>query len=405
MATVKKVSTTRWFIPDATHPKGRREAKPNAPGAEKVREEGETYFVVYKEGGKTKFVSTGLSDKRAAQQFLADHTRAKERGEAGITDPRKKALDAPISLHVESYLATLKDRSAAYQRELRRVLYTVTKGMKSLREFTVAALEKYLQQCPTATTATKYRAYLSGFGNYCSRRHDYLAANPIVRVAQRKAGSDEPAPRTRRSYTVAELRRLLEAAREYPLAARTQPKGGRPRADGTPAARTKPAAELTDEYRETLVATGKEREMVYRLLLVTGLRREELSKVTVGMFNGVTITAPKSILKHKPKKLTHLIFYLPAALASELADLILDTEKGGEAKLVRVPNAANLIKAHLKRLQVARVDYETEEGFADIHAFRTTTNMYLKKNGVALHDRQRYLRHSPGDITTKHYDP
>lgn len=405
MATVKKVSTTRWYLADPTHPKGRREARPNTPGAEKVREEGETYFVVYKEGGKTKFVSTGLTDKRAAQQFLADFGRARERGEAGITDPRKGALDRPITEHVRSYLDTLEDRSAAYRRETARVLAHATRGMKSLREFTVAALEKYLQKCPTATTATKYRAYLSGFGNYCCLRHDHLASNPVARVKRRKAGPTEPASKTRRSYTVDELRRLLGTAREYPLASRTQARGGRPRADGTPARPTKPAADLTDEYRAALVSAGKERELVYRLLLATALRRGELSRVTVGMFGKGKITAPVKILKHQPKKLTHVVFHLPPALASELAELVTDTGRGAGDKLVAVPDDANLIKDHVKRLRVAGVEYETEEGFADIHAFRTTGQIFLKSSGVPLHDRQRYLRHAASNITEKHYDP
>src|SRR5262245_41066938 len=96
MATVKKLSKVRWYIKDTTHPKGRREVRAGTPGAVKVKVTESVYFIVFKEGGKTKRESTGLTDKRAAQAYLAKWITAREHGRVGLIDPHKEHLDRPI---------------------------------------------------------------------------------------------------------------------------------------------------------------------------------------------------------------------------------------------------------------------------------------------------------------------
>ena len=404
MAFLTKISTTRWYLPDADNPGRRREAKPHTPGATKCRVKGSVYYLVHTEAGKKKFVPTGLTDLRAAQKYLADWNVAKERGETGLSDPRQRHLDAPIGNHVAEYLATLAAGSDTHRREVARVLGLATSPMKSLRDLTAERITKHLSTTPSAATGNKHRAYLSGFAGWCFRL-DYLAANPILRVGRLLPGANDPTPRTRRAYTVDELRRLLAAARDYPVASRTQAKGGRPRKDGTPAQPRVTVASLTPGFARQLGLAGKEREIVYRALLATGLRRGELSRIRVSMFDGSKLTVPKQLLKHKPKKLKHVVFHVPVELAKDLEQLVIDTDKRPGDKLVHVPTHSNYVKEHQSRLRLAGVAYETPVGFADLHALRTTGNHYLKGNRVPLHKRQRFLRHAASDITTKHYDP
>jgi integrase len=185
---------------------------------------------------------------------------------------------------------------------------------------------------------------------------------------------------------------------------RGESKGGRPRKDGTPAQPKNPP-KLSDEYKAKLTMQGRERELVYRLSLATGLRRGELSRVTTSMFNGNKLLLPKAILKHKPKHVTHVIIPIVPSLAADLTTFVKDTGKQPGDKLVNVPCRSNYIGEHQARLKLAGIPYVTEFGHADIHAFRTTANHYLKKNNVPLDIRQRFMRHAVKDVTSKHYDP
>lgn len=406
MATLKKVSTTRWYIADPGHPKGRREVKPQTPGAVKVREQGDTYYVVHRVAGKKRFVSTGLTDKRAAQKFMADWLVARERGQHGLTDPYKEHLDRPVLDCLAEYMATLSDRSDTHVREVERVLSVVVQstGMTTLKDLTAARIAAYLTSHPaSAATRAKHRVYLSGFTTFLHRVKQYLPDNPIDRVPVPRAGHKEPTPRTRRPYSEDEFRRLLQAARTYPVAARSTHKGGRPRKDGTPAQPRK-AVVLSPEFRATLEQQGRERELVYRLLLATGLRRGELSRVTVAMFDGRKITSPKRILKHKPKAITHVVIHVVPTLAAALSAWIAATKRTQADPLVGVPCPSNFVREHQARLKLAGIPYQTPDGFADIHAARMTANMILKAAGVPVGSRKRFLRHAARDITGKHYD-
>jgi integrase len=117
------------------------------------------------------------------------------------------------------------------------------------------------------------------------------------------------------------------------------------------------------------------------------------------------LVIPKRILKHKPQHITHLVIPLPPSLATDLRQWITDTDRKADDRLVNVPTRCNYIREHKARLKLANIPYQTADGYADIHAFRTTANQYLKRNNVPLQTRQRFLRHAAKDITTKHYDP
>lgn len=400
MATVKKLSKTRWYISDPDHPKGRREVRAGTPGAVKEQVTESVYYIVFKEGGKTKRTSTGLTDKKAAQAYLADWNKAREHGRVGLIDPYREHLDRPIREHLEEYLATLGE--GPHKKEVCRVLKNIFDWAKMnvLRDFNADKVSNYLIQHPASVgTRTKIRVYVSGFSEFLYP--DRIPRNEIDHVPMPVRRPDEKLPRIRRSYEVDELRRLLRAAREYPLAVRGTNKGGRPRRDGNPAQPRKPVV-LKPEYTARLIQQGKERELLYRLLVTTGLRRGEMSRVKVSMFDGQNLTVPKAILKVKPAHITHLVIPVVPTLAQELKLLVAD--KKPQAGLIHVPSATNLIREHKSRLKQAEIAFETNEGFADIHAMRTTLNMHLKRSKVKKWKRQLCLRHAAAGVTDKNYD-
>lgn len=400
MATVKRLKKTRWYISDPDHPKGRREVKARTAGAVKEQVTESVYFIVFKSGGSTKRESTGLTDKKAAQAYLAEWIKAREHGRVGLIDPYREHLDRPIREHLDDYLATL--REGDHKNEVRRVLNNIFTWAKMnvLRDFNADKVSNYLIQHPAGVgTRTKIRVYVSGFSEFLYP--DRIPRNEIDHVPMPVQRPDEKLPRIRRPYTVEELRRLLRAACEYPLAVRGTNKGGRPKRDGSPAQPRKPVV-LTPEYEARLIQQGKERELLYRLLLTTGLRRGEMSRVKVSMFDGQKLTVPKTILKVKPAHVTHLVIPVVPTLAQELKLLV--AEKKPQAKLIHVPSATNLIREHKSRLKHAEIAFETNEGFADIHAMRTTLNMHLKRSKVRKWKRQLCLRHAAAGVTDTNYD-
>ena len=148
----------------------------------------------------------------------------------------------------------------------------------------------------------EYRQELVGFGNWCVETHR-LSVNPFATVPKADAKSGQR--RQRRSMTEAELVTLLQVARMRPLAEygreavsvdddETEANGNSPkRSNWTKAALTLDTMQAAVERaRERLAKNpelvaelerlGRERALIYKSLVLTGLRKGELASLTVG---------------------------------------------------------------------------------------------------------------------------
>ncbi|MFG0334617.1 MAG: tyrosine-type recombinase/integrase [Maioricimonas sp. JB049] len=123
----------------------------------------------------------------------------------------------------------------------------------------------------SARTRNRYLSALSAFANWCVL-DGRLAGNPVSRVTTTNERTDPR--RQRRSLTEAELKRLLDAAQRRPLddALRVQ-RGPR---------KGELAANLTPERRTALKKLGRERALIYKTMVRTGLRKGELASITSG---------------------------------------------------------------------------------------------------------------------------
>lgn len=401
MATVRKLKITRWYVADPSHPKGRRETKPHTPGAEKVVEEGATYFVVWKENGKTKREATGCTDKRAAQRYLDRWNTARERGDVGLADPYKQHLDRPAREHVTDHIEAVRfrGRSEEYVSKLEREMNNILTGagVCRIRDLTVERVADYLSGLKVkSTTRNKHRSYLFSFCEWLVKR-DRLPANPILKVETVKRLE---AKRQRRSLKPGELRVLVRSVAGYPLSARSTNKGGRPRKDGSRPAPS--AANLSDATRAVLQLQGRERQLWYRVALLTGLRRAELSRVRVRHFRvkRSLIDLPGELTKNRKRA----VIPLPRTLATDLERWVADTRRPPDGSLFDLPDAATVCVMHKRHLAFAGLPYQTDRGFADWHSLRMSANTYLRRRGVSLRLRQRFLRHAAADLATAAYD-
>ena len=105
MASLVKIWITRYVDKE-----GRRVPK-GTPGAKKVKERSTVWYGQYKEAGKWKREPL-FTDKPASNVRLAELVKAEERGEAGLVNPHKEAMQRDIDGHVEDYLTHLRTEGA-----------------------------------------------------------------------------------------------------------------------------------------------------------------------------------------------------------------------------------------------------------------------------------------------------
>jgi integrase len=256
-------------------------------GAERIRDESGTYIARYRDGdGMVIEVSTGCRDKTAAQNVLADLERKAERVRSGLLTPAEARtaahLATPIGEHVAEYATHLEavGTSPKHCYETRRRSDRVLNDCRfaTLGELDRGPVETWLvgeakraMNGMSARTRNTYLASLNAFANWCIET-GRLTFNPVEIAARADERTDRR--RQRRSLTEAELVNLLVVARRRPLRDALTVRRGKRKGQAV--------AKLKPEVRKRLEAFGRERGLIYKTLVLTGLRLNELATLTVG---------------------------------------------------------------------------------------------------------------------------
>lgn len=268
-----------------------------------------TWIARYRDAdGNPAKVSTGCRDETAARQVLANLLRRVEFVKAGLFSPQQDRMATharrTVIEHVADYLEHLRAKTVRgkrlspthrenVKRQLRRLVDDC--GFRHLSDIHCDALEKWMNRKETegmgARTRNTYRSAILAFVNWCTQT-DRLPANPLVRLSPADDRSDRR--RRRRALTEAEIQRLLVAARLRPLAEHGRVHAPKPKED-CPGRSTWYLAPLTwdnleittQHARQILVnqpelvtkleRRGRERSLIYKTLVLTGLRRGELA--------------------------------------------------------------------------------------------------------------------------------
>ena len=143
----------------------------------------------------------------------------------------------------------------------------------------------------SAASRNKHLASIIAFGNWCVQ-NGRLLHNPLARIS--KANEKADPRRNRRALTEQELIRLIEVARWRPLAelgrdsadikGRTNRKKVSLTFEGLADAVVK-ARNLLAENPKRIAALdqlGRERALIVKTLVLTGLRKAELASISVG---------------------------------------------------------------------------------------------------------------------------
>ena len=223
-----------------------------------------------------------------------------------------------------------------------------------------------------------------------------------------------------------ELGRLLAVARERPLLeALTVRKGKR---------KGECYASVQPEVRARLETPGRERALIYKALVLTGLRKGKLASLTVAQLHldGPNPCASLDAADEKNREGNDIPLRddLAADLWGWLADKLrrLQREAGGlggpvpprpppDAPVFEVPESLvkildrDLVLAGIaRRVQVGgkwKIDKSDDRGRTiDVHALRTTFGTLLSKGGVAPRTAQSAMRHADIKLTMGVYtDP
>ena len=407
MAWLQRKLTTVYVDGNGTRvPKG-------TPGAIKQQIESEKLYGCWKEG-KRKMMVPLATDKQASQAMLTDIIRHRERGEAGLVNPYKPHLDRSVEEHMAEYLAALREegRTPFYMHEKERILRLIfrTTGIKKLGDLTADRIDRYLAQMTkgtgkvrglpvAASTKMVHRTAANAFAVWLKRK-GRLSNNPLENVVKPQG---KPV-RERRSLTPVELQKLLAAARERPLMDASTNKGGR-RPDGTPKTAVRVwAADLQPETQARYRLLGRERALLYKTAVLTGLRQSELAALRVAFLKLDRKPFPALELPGEfTKNGDDAKLLLVPALAEELRQWIADAGKEPTDKLFTVSDKAN--KIFRRDLRAAGIPYRDGLGrYADFHALRHSANTMLGTAGIPPKLRQLFIRHSDIRLTTATYD-
>jgi integrase len=229
---------------------------------------------------------TGCKDETAARGVLAELERRSELVKANvITKAEGDAADhqvVPMSRHLEQYVSHLRAKgdSERHITDIRRLVERLMSdcSLVSLRDIHQDKIEGWLanhaDEGMAARTRNSYLQAIRGMCGWCVQT-DRFTRDPLVKL--KKADENGDRRRKRRALTEEELCRLLDVARRRPLWEATTVRRGKNKG--------KPLAKVRQEVQKQLERLGWERALIYKTMLLTGLRKGELASLTIGQLH------------------------------------------------------------------------------------------------------------------------
>lgn len=350
-----------------------RKCGKDAPGAKYV--ESRFYTIAYSCGGQIKRVK-GYTDRAASEQLAARLEKAKAQGAEGLEDPYKAHRHRRLSEHVADWVAELREAG-------RDDVYV---GQCQMR------LERLIKECRWTT-----------FGEITPEsfiRWRQSATAVIGKASKPGSNVTRMGARTQNHY--------LEAVRSFcRWAIKRKRLAAYPLADVNPVntagklRRNRRA--LTDKEVVALLAVVPARHQIaYRLILATGLRRDELKQLR---WRDVKLDAPMPCLQLRAETTKgKRADVLP--LRKDLAELLSEA-KGDSTDRNTVCRTMPSMASHKRYLVRAGIPYLDDEGRrVDFHALRHTFGTMLAKAGIAPRLAMSLMRHTDIALTMNVYtDP
>jgi len=429
----------------------RCQAKLSADG-KKVIIESPVWYARYRDAeGIERRVSTRCRDEQAARNVLAIMVKESEKVKAGILSSQEakmgKNAHRPLSEHIAAFITHLQAKGTTEKHQdttkFHLELLAEDCTWRKLSDLSRVGLEKWLvqqtEQNMSARTRNSYRGSAVSFTRW-AMRNNRLTHNPFSSIS--KASEKKDRRKQRRALTLEEAQRLLYTAQMRPLAEfgrETLKLPSEKRKGRKTWAKAPLSWEKLDEavrtgrenlagnpaYIDKLLRRGKEHYLVYKTMMLTGLRKNEVASLTVGVVLLDKDNPHIEILPSNEKAGRGARIPLRSDLAEELGDYIaqrrVDYQKkcasSGEAFRNRLSSDLPMnyplfrhfpsIKTFDLDLNAAGIAKMDERGKTlDRHALRLSFGTYLSMAGVSPRIAQEAMRHSTIDLTMNVYtDP
>lgn len=380
-------------------------------GTRKVRVRSPIWTAKYRDAnGVINEVSTGCRDKQAAQNVLNQLASRAEKVAAGVLSLEEvdiaKHQHVPLTQHILDYLESLRERGRNQDRIKTSGTYLTNDatacGFKYLRDLSATKLRKWLnsQNEMSAATYNWHSEIWTAFGWWlCGKRLEgkrpvlngekRLSSNPFDGFGKKDVESDRK--RRARAMTSPELARLVDAARRRPLEDALTVRSG--------ANKGQQIARVSDATRDKLERLGQERALIYKSLVLTGLRANELRTLLVRDLSFGDLPFLK-LSKSNEKNRKGSTIPLREDLATELKRWVEGKERSD--RVFNVPRGIlRIMNRDLKLANIPKVD---EDGYVvHIHALRHSFGTHLSAAGVAPRVAQAAMRHSDIKLTMNTY--
>ena len=395
--------------------KGKTHTAELTKAGDRIKTKACTWTAKYRDGdGIIRETSTGCRDKQAAAAKLRELTTRAELIRANVmTSDQADVADhasTPIADHVADFIeyhtmkGTHADRVKTYRTRLNESATAC--GFRRLADLSPDKLERWLYEQADgdrAMGASVFNGYLEAWNNFanwcCGRRgkgrrgHDNgekrLLSNPFKGMGKMDENRDRR--RKARAMTDDELSALLTAAAARPLLdARTIRRGPR---RGELGARVEPSRWVD------LIRLGYERSLIYKTLVLTGLRADELRTLTVGDLSFGDV--PFIRLRHSNEKSRKgSTIAIRSDLASDLRTWIDGRDRAD--RVFKVPSG--ILRIMNRDLSAAGIDKTDADGcVVHVHALRHSFGTHLSRSGVAPRVAQAAMRHSKLELTMTTY--
>ncbi len=237
------------------------------------------------------------------------------------------------------------------------------------------------------------------FRNSMNRFTEYLVSenyrshNPFTKI---KPVNEAIGRETkRRAFTTDELTKLFEVTLTRPLKENQTIRRGANKGTQT--------GKLRAETIERLKLLGKERYLIYRTLLYTGLRINELRTLTVARLDLTPKQETIHLEAHNEKTRQGNTIPLRVDLAEELRGWIQETGKEPSDLLFNVTGSIlKVLDLDLEGAGIVKVNQRG--GKLDIHSFRMTLNTMMRKEEISDAVIKRMMRHAGEGMTDLYTD-
>ncbi len=350
--------------------------------------ESRKWTIEYRDADDAVVTVPGFADRKATLQRAAELERLAEHEQSGLVDVYAEHRKRPLSEHLEDWrndLATRNTQAHADSRYARVKRIIDGCGFKVWPDVSASRVEAFIKtlrqpetpkadakakgqrRAITIKTANYYRDAVKSFAKWMVQDRR-APANPLEHLKNMNPKKDRR--RERRALTEDEAKRLIETTHAGP---------------------------------ERFGMSGERRSIMYRLILETGLRQNEVRTLVPEAFDLEANPPMVRVRAAYAKGGRDDDLPLRPTTAADLAEHVEQAERG-QAVFPLPLDRRHVIGMLRADLEAAGIAYVDEDGrYADFHALRHSFITGLAKAGVAPKVAMDLARHVDVNLTLRHY--